>query len=660
MAVNNDNSQMRRIEEIQERLEQLPKGTLTYKTIKGNLQPYLQRTENGKSISVYVKKEGREEVLALVEERKRLQDELEYLRVYQEKIAAILVNNPYMVNQPLIGYQKFDEIIEGNMLYVDKTHFIKEWWESGVQVSLITRPRRFGKTLMLSTVECFFSTRYKDRKDLFEKLSIWKEEKYRRLQGTKPVIFMTFAAVKSNNVEETVSVICEYLYGLFNEHSYLIEDDVLSADKKEKYRQCINGILNKDITVCVSAIHTLCELMYHYFGQKVIILIDEYDTPLQEAYMKGYWNEMNGFIRGMFNSALKSNQYMDKALLTGITRVSKESFFSDLNNIYTYSITSNKYADSFGYTKQEVADCLQCQDIKEWDLVKEWYDGYTFGGITDIYNPWSINCYMKERKCQLYWANTGGYGLVSQLIIQGANGVKEEFGRLLQGESIHKVIDENIAFNELDNSVDAVWSLLLAAGYLKADNVTFDGFMECDLSITNKETRVLFQKMVNSWFGKIHVEYNGFCKALLDGDVELMNEYMNYIVMDMISVFDVGRRPSEKAPERFYHGLVLGLIVDLRKDYVIKSNRESGYGRYDILMIPKRTDLDGIIIEFKVRNEKKEESIGNTLVSALKQIEEKQYDRELINGGVPDNRIRTYGFAFEGKNVLIGSAGSNC
>ncbi|MGN0161811.1 MAG: AAA family ATPase [Lachnospiraceae bacterium] len=484
------------MKEIEERLKALPKGTLVYKNIKGKQQPYLQRTEKGKSISVYVKKEGREQILALIEERKRLQEELEYLHTYQERIALILMNNPYLANKPGIGYQQFDTFIEGNMMYVDKTHFIIEWWESDVQITLINRPRRFGKTLMLSTVECFLSTRYKNREDLFEKLNIWKWEKYRRLQGTRPVIFMTFAAVKSNNLKGAVYSICEYLFYLYNTHSYLLEEDILSTEDKDLYQKTVEGLKNREPDVCKNALLILCYLLYQFYFEKVVILLDEYDTPLQEAYLAGYWGEMTDFIRALFNSTFKSNQYLDKALMTGITRVAKESLFSDINNLRIYTTTSKQYADVFGYTRQEVEDSLQCQNIEELETVKEWYDGYTFGGITDMYNPWAINCYISSRECQLFWANTGGYSLASRLIMNGSNRIKEEFEILLRGDKIHKVLDENVTFDELDYNQNAIWSLLLAAGYLKADNVRFDGMTECDLSITNKETKVLFQKMV--------------------------------------------------------------------------------------------------------------------------------------------------------------------
>lgn len=649
-----ENAYERRIKEIEKRIEELPKGTLTYKNIKGKRQPYLQRTENGKSVSVFIKVSERERILAEIEERRNLQDELARLTAYCDRIADILSDNPYLAHTPGIGYQRIDEIIDEKVLYVDKTHFIKEWWESKCQVSLITRPRRFGKTLMLSTVNCFFSTLYEDRKDIFEGLKIWKYEEYRRMQGTFPVIFMSFAAVKASDFSGAIHTISRYCYDLYVTHGYIMDADVLSDEDKSIYTRYREGLGNEDIEYCKSAMAVLSYLLFRYHGKKVIILLDEYDTPLQEAYMKNYWEQMIDFMRGCFNETFKSNQYLCKALLTGITRITKESMFSDINNIEIYTTTSTKYADAFGFLEKEVFDCLECQDIEEKQQVKEWYDGYIFGGVSDIYNPWSIISYVANRQFRLYWANSGGYGLASRLILRGKNTIKNDLQNLLQGKSICKVLDENISFDELDNNPEAVWSFLLAAGYLKADHVKFVGMTECNLTITNRETLVLFQKMIGQWFAKADVEYNAFCNALIKGDVELMNTYINYVAMEMVSVFDVGRRPSEKAPERFYHGLVLGLVVDLREEYEITSNRESGFGRYDIMMRPKKEGLNGIIIEFKVRDEKREETLEDTLQSAFNQIEEKGYEQELLKTGLSSDGIHKYGFVFEGKEVLVG------
>lgn len=654
MNLSKENVCEKRIREIEKRIEELPKGTLTYKTIKGKAQPYLQRTENGKSISVFIKVGEREKVLAQIEERKSLQDEFTRLVSYRDRIADILLGNPYLACTPGIGYQRIDEIIDERVLYVDKTHFIKEWWESKCQVSLITRPRRFGKTLMLSTVNCFFSTLYEDRKDIFEGLKIWQHEEYRKLQGTFPVIFMTFAAVKASDFDGAIHTISRYCYDLYVTHEYIMNADVLSDEDKSIYMEYRERLGKADVECCKSAMAMLSYLLFRYYGKKVIILLDEYDTLLQEAYLHGYWEAMSGFMKCCMNESFKSNAYLDRALITGITNMPKESMFSDVNNIVAYTITSTKYADSFGFTEQEVINCLACQNVAEQQTVKDWYDGFTFGEIRDVYNPWSIISYIGNRQFKPYWVNSGGYNFISQLLLKGKSQSKCELQSLLEGKSIHKVIDENLTYLELDYNSEAVWSFLVAAGYLRTDNVKIYGETEADLTITNRETMIMFRKMVKEWFVNVKDEYNAFCNALIQGDVEMMNEYINYVAMEMVSVFDVGRRPSEKAPERFYHGLVLGLVVALQEEYEITSNRESGFGRYDIMMRPKKEGFNGIIIEFKVRDEKREETLEDTVQSALAQIEEKGYKQELLKVGLSSNKIHTYGFAFEGKEVLIG------
>lgn len=611
--------------------------------------------EMEKNISVFIKADGRERVLAEIEECVSLQEERIRLAVYCEKVRDILLGNPYMARTAGIGYQKMDEIMDEKIFYVDKTQFIKEWWESRCQVSLITRPRRFGKTLMLSTVNCFFSTLYVTRKDIFEGLKIWQYEEYRNMQGTFPVIFMTFAAVKAPDFSGAIHTIGRYFQDLYATHGYILNTEVLSDEDKCIYKEYREKLGKADVRYCKSAMAVLSYLLFRYYGKKVIILLDEYDTLLQESYLNGYWEIMSGFMKCCMNETFKSNAYLDRALMTGITNIPKESMFSDVNNIVTYTITSKKYADSFGFTEKEVFDCLICQDVAERQMVKEWYDGFTFGGIRDIYNPWSIISYIENRQFKPCWVNSGGYGFISRLFLRSKSKNKQDLQLLLEGKSIHKIIDENLTYPELDHNSEAIWSFLVTTGYLRTDNVKIYGEIEADLTITNHETMIMFQKMVKDWFGTVKDEYNAFCNALIQGDIEGMNEYMNYVAMEMISVFDVGRRPSEKAPERFYHGFVLGLVVALREEYEITSNRESGFGRYDIMMRPKKEGFDGIIIEFKVRDEKKEETLNDTVRSALDQIAGKGYERELLKNGLTSERIHAYGFAFEGKEVLIGA-----
>lgn len=558
-----------------------------------------------------------------------------------------------------IGIQSFDKIKEGNFFYIDKTTFIKEWWESGDDVTLINRPRRFGKTLNMSMVEKFFSVNYQDRSDLFEGLSIWEEETYRQLQGTYPVINFSFSDVKGKDFLTTKMTIYQILVDLYTKNHFLMEGDLL-AEADKKFFQSVS--MEMPEYIAARSIQKLSDCLYQYYGKKVIILLDEYDTPMQEAYVSGYWDELVSFTRSLFNSTFKTNPWMARGIMTGITRVSKESIFSDLNNLEVITTTSSKYATSFGFTEQEVFTALAEYGLEsEKEEVKRWYDGFTFGTYTDIYNPWSILNFLNKQNYTTYWANTSSNSLVSKLIRESDGIIKEQFQELLQGGHLHVPVDEQIVYNQLDDNEEAIWSLLLASGYLKV--IDYDRLNEIEpgrkacyeLALTNGEVRFMFENMVSSWFATQHSNYNRFVSAMFSGDLDAMNDYMNEITCEIFSSFDTGKRVSKKAqPERFYHGFVLGLIVEYQTDYVITSNQESGYGRYDIMLEPKNKKSTAVIIEFKVFNPRREKTLEDTLASALTQIEEKKYETILLTKGIPPENIRKYGFAFEGKNVLIG------
>ena len=498
-----------------------------------------------------------------------------------------------------IGVQNFGKIIENNYFYVDKTSFLREWWEGGDEVTLITRPRRFGKTLTMSMAEHFFSVEYAGRGDLFNGLRIWEEGKYRSLQGSYPVISLSFANVKERDYQTAKQRICQLLADLYGRNYFLLDSGVLTEEDRKYF---LSITMDMPEVVATASLYKLSDFLYRYFKKKVIILLDEYDTPMQEAYVNGYWAELVQFTRNMFHSAFKTNPWLERAIMTGITRISKESIFSDLNNLEIVSTTSEKYADVFGFTEEEVFTAMDEYGLEEKNEVKQWYDGFVFGHLRDIYNPWSVLNYLDKRKCMAYWANTSSNSLIGKLIREGSRDVKQSFEQLLRGGRIITPVDEQMVYDQLDDNEQAVWSLLLAAGYLKVlnyekynpDNLFMPKY---ELALTNFEVSFMFKNMIRGWFSRNISDYNDFVKALLIGDVDAMNEYMNRVANETFSFFDTGGHAGGKAePERFYHGFVLGLMVELEGRYVVTSNRESGFGRYDIMLEPRDGEKDAYII----------------------------------------------------------------
>lgn len=560
-----------------------------------------------------------------------------------------------MARTVAIGQQDFETIREKGYFYIDKTKFIKEWWDSGDSVTLITRPRRFGKTLTMSMLEKFFSVRYAGRADLFEGMEIWNYREYRELQGTYPVLFLSFADVKETAFQDARKVICYIIEQLYSQNDFLLEGNLLNKKEKNFFR---NVTADMEGYVLSASLKTLSNYLCRYYEKKVIIILDEYDTPMQEAYVKGYWRELAELTRSLFNATFKTNPYLERAVMTGITRVSKESVFSDLNNLEAVTTTSNKYTEVFGFTEEEVSAALDEFGLSEKEKeIKEWYDGFTFGKMTDIYNPWSITHYLDKKKAAPYWANTSSNKLIEKLLRESNPDIKQSLERLLGGEPLHMEIDEQIIYDQLMVKKNAIWSLLLASGYLKVVEAVFSeetGRTYYDLILTNREVKIMFENMIQGWFAE-NSSYNAFIKALLLDDVKAMNTYMNRVAMETFSYFDTGKAPSWDEPERFYHGFVLGLMVELADRYTLTSNRESGFGRYDVMLEPKKTADNAYIFEFKVQDTEEKE-LSDTVRDALCQIDRQNYEASLVAKGFSKERIRKYGFAFCGKKVQIGRA----
>ncbi len=554
-----------------------------------------------------------------------------------------------------IGAQSFAFLRENGCFLVDKTGLIREWWENQDAVTLITRPRRFGKTLNMNMLDCFFSNRYANRGDLFWGLSIWEEEKYRKLQGSRPVISFSFASIKGQDYAAAREGIVQTLIELYTRYEFLMEGDFLS-EKEKAFFKSVNAEMTD--TVAAFSVNRLSIYLERYYGKRVLILLDEYDTPMQEAYGNGFWKEMVAFVRSLFNATFKTNPAMERGLLTGITRVSKESVFSDLNHLTVVTTTSEMYRAQFGFTQKEVFDALTLFGMDgEKENVKLWYDGFTFGSQKGMYNPWSITSFLKEKQYRPYWANSSANSLVDSLIRQGNPQTKTIVEDLIDGKTLTAQLDEEIVFDQLTKKPGAIWSMLLAGGYLRVEEKDFSqetGVYTYTLRLTNREVLLTFRDMIKGWFSEEDVPYRDFLQAFLQEDVYYMNEYMNEVAGRTFSFFDVANKPSEKAdPERFYHGFVLGLIVELAGQYHILSNRESGFGRYDVMLEPTDRRQKAYVLEFKIKS-KREATLEDTLKAALAQIEQKCYDAELIARGIAREQIRHYGFAFEGKRVLIG------
>ena len=547
-----------------------------------------------------------------------------------------------------IGISDFKKLIDGGYAYVDKSLLIEEIVEKGTHVALIPRPRRFGKTLNLSMLRYFFEKGEEDTSYLFKGLNIWKNEKYRAMQGRFPVISLSLKDVKHSSWEETFKVLRRLIAKEFERHSYILE--ILTAREKELYNRILSE--EADRTLTEQTLLLLTEWLHRHHKKQVVLLIDEYDTPAHAAYIGKYYNTFIDFTRNWLSAGLKDNLHLERGVLTGILRIAKESIFSGLNNISTFTILNEEFQDKFGLLESEVKALLeQCGLSERLTAIGQWYDGYRIGSCTGIHNPWSVlNCITKNGTLSPYWVNTSDNALMKYLVAKGTDDLKADIEDLLRGGVIEKTIEEGIVFSNLEQSSAAVWSLLLYSGYLTIDATPAYG-IPCRLRIPNIEVGELYKTMILDWFKtSIHEhKYRMLLSSLISGDVDTFSQLFQEFMISSVSVFDV---PAEES-EKIYHAFVLGMLIGLKDQYEVKSNRESGLGRYDVMLIPKNRNDLGIIMEFKKIGRFEKSDLETAVASALKQIEDKQYAQEMLDRGV--NRILYLGFAFLGKQVLIRS-----
>ncbi|MBF8263194.1 MAG: AAA-ATPase fused to superfamily nuclease [Parachlamydiales bacterium] len=553
-----------------------------------------------------------------------------------------------MNRKPLpIGISDFKTIIEGGYAYADKTLLVQEFLEKGTSVALIPRPRRFGKTLNLSMLRYFFEKSEEDTGRLFQNLAIWKEQKFREKQGTYPVVFLTFKDNKHASWDETFEHFRIILGEEFQRHRYLVESAVLSPEEKDDFLKIIRKEANP--TLYEHSLRFLTKWLYLYHKTKVIVLIDEYDAPAHAAYTGKFYRRLIDFLRNLLSGGLKDNNYLERGALTGILRIAKESIFSGANNISTFSLLNEEFQDKFGLLESEVKVFLASYDLTEnLSEITKWYDGYCVGSCKHIYNPWSVlNCCAKKGNILPYWVNSSDNTLMQQCLTQGTSELKTEIEELLQGGYVEKKIEEGFVFTDLEEKPNAIWALLLYSGYLTTDSVLHGNL--CRLYIPNAEVKELYKSTILDWFERSLNEhkYRMLLSSLITGDVDTFSQIFQEFVLSSASTFDA----SGSEPEKIYHAFVLGMLIGLKDQYEVKSNRESGLGRYDVMLIPKNKHDLGIVMEFKKIGPFKKMDMMTAANSALLQIEEKKYASELLDRNIV--RILYLAIVFEGKNVLI-------
>ena len=546
-----------------------------------------------------------------------------------------------------IGESDFKSLRIKNYYYIDKTMYIKDIIDNSSKVILVTRPRRFGKTLNMSMLKYYFDCRQKDNRKLFNGLKIMEQgEKYTSKLGAYPVIYLTLKDAGLMTYEMMIMQLKTIMMELFYEHKELLEGEMSEGE-----RTIFNKILSANATDVdlLNSLKMLSKIMYQYYDKPVMLLLDEYDVPLQNAYVEGYYDEAVKFFKTFYGVTFKDNPYLEKTVITGVSRVAKESIFSGANNFKVYTVLDNEFADDFGITEQEmdkVIEDFEVQDDKE--EIKRWYDGYKIGEVEGIYNPWSILNYLTDRKLMPYWVNTSSNDLI-KLILKNSETVKEKIERLLKDEAIEVKIDLETVIVGIENNEDNIWGLMLGTGYLKVVETVNIAEGIYKVKLPNYEIKLLFSQIIDDWFRNkvIGNDLKSILKDLITLNLKEYEKKFNILVREMFSYMDVG----ENTAENFYHAFVLGMLVGLKDSYYVNSNRESGIGRYDIMLEPKDKNGNSFIMEFKVMEDMEEKTIEETIENAKKQIEEKGYEQNLKERGFKN--ITKMVYAFKGKEVKM-------
>ena len=545
-----------------------------------------------------------------------------------------------------IGISDFKAIRMRKNYFIDKSMYIKDIIDNQSAVMLVTRPRRFGKTLNMSMLKYYFDCNAKDSKELFEGLKIMEQrEKYTSKLGAYPCLYLTLKDVNDSNYENMILDFKTAILEMYREHIYLLDSDRIYQFEKDKIMDILYA--REDEVALKTSVRELSSYLYRYYNKPVMLFIDEYDVPIQTAYIKKYYQQAMDFLKAFYGSTFKDNPYLEKTVLTGVSRVAKESIFSGANNFKVFTVLDNEFADDFGITSEEMDKVMKDFNVEDdKEEIKKWYDGYRIGNVEGIYNPWSVLNYLTDKQLKPYWVNTSSNDLI-KLTVKNSMTVKEKMERLLKDEEIEVPIKLETEIDGIENNEDNIWGLMLGTGYLKVVE-QIDRKMY-KVKLPNYEIKTLFEDMVDEWFSdKVQGnDLRSILKDLVELRLDEFQKKFRVLTKEMFSYMDVG----ENTAENFYHAFVLGMLVGLRDTYYVNSNRESGFGRYDIMLEPHDRNGNSFIMEFKVADSFEDESIEEVIESAKKQIEEKGYESNLRERGF--NNITKIVFAFKGKGCKM-------